>query len=74
MKAKYALEGAAQIVSDLEAVEQLGCCPVLGDYLEEGTVVRHATHAVALDLLDLALQASRSPRKVSLVSDSATRG
>jgi uncharacterized cofD-like protein len=74
MKAKYALEGAAQIVSDLEAVEQLGCCPVLGDYLEEGTVVRHATHAVARDLLELALQASGSPRKSSLVSDTATRG
>ena len=73
MKAKYALEGAAQIVSDLEAVEQLGCCPVLGDYLEEGTVARHATNAVARDLLELALQASGSPRKSSLVSDTATR-
>jgi len=74
MKAKYALEGAAQIVSDLEAVEQLGCCPVLGDYLEEGTVARHATHAVARDLLELALQASGSPRKSSLLSDTATQG
>src|SRR5579864_4084053 len=37
MKAKYALEGAAQIVAALEAVEQIGCCPVLGDYLEEGS-------------------------------------
>ena len=74
MKAKYALEGAAQIVSDLDTVEQLGCCPVLGDYLEEGTVVRHATHTVARDLLDLALQASASPRKQSLVGDPATHG
>lgn len=74
MKAKYALEGAAQIVSDLETVEQLGCCPVLGDYLEEGTVVRHATHAVARDLLELAVQASGAARKGSLVSDTATRG
>src|SRR5579862_1367153 len=74
MKAKYALEGAAQIVSDLEAVEQMGCCPVLGDYLEEGSVARHATHAVAQDLLELALQASGSPRKSSLVSDTAARG
>src|ERR1700756_4701285 len=56
LKAKYALEGAAQIVADLEAVEQLGCCPVLGDYLGEGEVARHATDAVARDLLDLALQ------------------
>jgi uncharacterized cofD-like protein len=73
MKAKYALEGAAQIVSDLETVEQLGCCPVLGDYLEEGTVVRHATHAVARDLLELAVQASGSARKSSLVGDTASR-
>src|SRR5665811_1366087 len=35
MKAKYALEGASQIVADLEAIEALGVCPVLGDYLEE---------------------------------------
>src|SRR5215470_4809238 len=33
LKAKYALEGASQIVADLEAIEALGVCPVLGDYL-----------------------------------------
>src|SRR5580700_3673691 len=33
MKAKYALEGASQIVVDLEAIEALGVCPVQGDYL-----------------------------------------
>ncbi len=58
MKAKYALEGAAQIVADLDAVEQLGVCPVLGDYLDEGLVARHATDRVARDLLELA---SRAP-------------
>src|SRR5579864_4537825 len=47
MKAKYALEGAAQIVADLDAIEQLGCCPVLGDYLDETGPARHATEAVA---------------------------
>src|SRR6202521_4212790 len=36
MKAKYALEGATQILAELEAIEALGVCPVLGDYLEEG--------------------------------------
>jgi hypothetical protein len=40
LKAKYALEGATQIVADLEAIEALGVCPVLGDYLEEGDVAR----------------------------------
>ena len=57
MKAKYALEGATQIVADLEAIEALGVCPVLGDYLEEGDVARHATDKVARDLLELASQA-----------------
>jgi uncharacterized cofD-like protein len=74
MKAKYALEGATQIVADLDAVEQLGCCPVLGDYLEEGGVARHATDTVARDLLDLAVQATGSVRKRPLFADPATRG
>jgi uncharacterized cofD-like protein len=70
LKAKYALEGAAQIVADLEAIEQLGCCPVLGDYLEEAGVARHATDLVARDLLDIAIQASANPRKASMVPGS----
>ncbi len=57
MKAKYALEGASQIVVDLEAIEALGVCPVLGDYLEEGEVARHATDRVAHDLMALMAQA-----------------
>jgi uncharacterized cofD-like protein len=57
MKAKYALEGASQIVVDLEAIEALGVCPVLGDYLEEGEVARHATDRVAHDLVALMAQA-----------------
>jgi len=57
MKAKYALEGATQIVADLEAIEKLGVCPVLGDYLDEGLVARHATDRVARDLLRLGAQA-----------------
>jgi len=58
LKAKYALEGAAQIVADLDAVEQLGVRPVLGDYLDEATVARHATDRVAKDLLQLVSQPS----------------
>src|SRR5215470_16199919 len=61
LKAKYALEGASQIVADLEAIEALDVCPVLGDYLYEDSVVRHDTDRVAQDLLELAVQAfSRS--------------
>jgi uncharacterized cofD-like protein len=57
MKAKYALEGASQIVVDIEAIEALGVCPLLGDYLEEGAVARHATDQVAHDLMALMAQA-----------------
>jgi uncharacterized cofD-like protein len=56
-KAKYALEGASQIVVDMEALEELGVCPVQGDYLEEGEVARHATDRVAHDLMALMAQA-----------------
>jgi uncharacterized cofD-like protein len=58
MKAKYALEGASQIVADLEVIEGLGVCPVLGDYLDEGAVARHATGRVAHDLMALMAQAA----------------
>lgn len=57
LKAKYALEGASQIVADLDATEALGVCPVLGDYLYEDNVARHNTDHLAKDLLDLAIQA-----------------
>jgi uncharacterized cofD-like protein len=57
LKAKYALEGASQIVADLDAIEALGVCPVLGDYLFEDNVARHNTDRLAKDLLDLAIQA-----------------
>jgi len=53
MKAKYALEGACQIVNDLEAIEAMGVIPVLGDYLEEGGVARHNTTRAAHDLLEI---------------------
>ncbi|MBV9340392.1 MAG: YvcK family protein [Acidobacteria bacterium] len=63
LKAKYALEGATQIVADLEALEAMGICPVLGDYLFEDVVARHASDRVAKDLLALAVReaAEKSP-------------
>lgn len=57
LKAKYALEGASQIVVDLEAIEAMGVCPVLGDYLYEDSVARHDTARVASDLMELAITA-----------------
>jgi len=62
MKEKYALEGACQIVNDLEAIEALGVIPVLGDYLEEDGVARHNTSRVARDLMNVATQHPRDKR------------
>ncbi len=67
LKAKYALEGASQIVADLEAIEAMGVCPVLGDYLSQDTVARHATERVAEDLLELATQVPRAKPQRSSV-------
>jgi uncharacterized cofD-like protein len=56
MKAKYALEGACQIINDLEAIKAMGVIPVLGDYLEEAGVARHNFTRAAHDVLELATQ------------------
>jgi uncharacterized cofD-like protein len=53
LKSKYALEGASQMVADLDAIEKLGVTAVLGDYLDEAGVARHASGRVAHDLLEL---------------------
>jgi len=66
LTSKYALEGATQIVADLEEIEKMGVCPVLGDYLEEAGVARHATDAVARDLLQVAQQALLSKRRATV--------
>jgi uncharacterized cofD-like protein len=59
LKAKYELEGACQIVADLDEIEALGVIPVLGDYLEEAGVARHNTERVARDLLQLPASTGR---------------
>lgn len=56
MKAKYALEGACQIVNDLDAIEAMGVIPVLGDYLEDAGVARHNFTRAAHDVLELATE------------------
>ncbi len=69
VKARYALEGASQIVADMDAIEAIGVCPVLGDYLSEDNednVVRHDTDCVAKDLLQLAVTGSTPARKSAL--------
>src|SRR5579863_335174 len=57
LKAKYALEGSTQVVVDQGAIKELGVIPVMGDYLDEGDVARHATDRIASDLMKLAVQA-----------------
>jgi len=57
LKAKYALEGASQIEADLDAIRALGICPVLGDYLYDDGVARHAADSLAKDLLQLVINA-----------------
>lgn len=55
MKAKYALEGASQIVAREENIREIGVQPIFGDYLyEENGVARHAFHTIAADLMKLA--------------------
>jgi uncharacterized cofD-like protein len=63
LKTKYALEGACQIVADLDAIEALGVIPVLGDYLDEGNVARHNTAKVASDLVQLGSQDGGAGRR-----------
>jgi uncharacterized cofD-like protein len=62
MIAKYATEGACQIVNDLDAIEDLGVIPILGDYLDEGGVARHNTARVARDLMQLSAEHPRGDR------------
>jgi uncharacterized cofD-like protein len=50
LQRKYAVEGATPIVVDREAIEALGVECVCGNFVDEGDVVRHATHRVAEEL------------------------
>jgi uncharacterized cofD-like protein len=53
MRAKYAEQGAAPIVVDLDQIETMSVTAIVGDYLEEAGVARHATDKVAADLMEL---------------------
>jgi uncharacterized cofD-like protein len=57
MRAQYAQEGAAQIEADIQQIEALGVQPIIGDFLEEGGVVRHATSRVAPELMRIMVEA-----------------
>lgn len=53
LRARYALEGASQVVADVEKIEALGVRPVFADLLESDGVVRHAPERLAAELLAL---------------------
>jgi len=52
--ARYAAEGAAPIVPDVERVEALGVRCIVGNFASEGNVVRHAPERVTEALMKLA--------------------
>lgn len=61
LKAKYALEGASQIVVNTDTIEEMNVRPILGDYLvEDRGVARHNTDRVAEELLSLVANHTRS--------------
>ena len=51
---KYAAEGQAPIEADLSAVRALGVEPIIGNFVHEGELLRHAYDAVADSVLELA--------------------
>jgi uncharacterized cofD-like protein len=53
LAAKYAAEGAGQIEAEAAEIEALGVVPILGNFLDEGSVARHATGRVAAELMRL---------------------
>jgi uncharacterized cofD-like protein len=50
---KYRAQNSEQIMPECSSVEALGVRSVLGDFLAEGEVVRHATDRVAARLIEL---------------------
>jgi len=51
--ARYAAEGAAPVVPDIEGIEALGVRCIAGDFASEETTVRHAAGRVTETLLEL---------------------
>jgi uncharacterized cofD-like protein len=54
LAALYAEEGACQVTADTAELQRFGVEPVMGDFLEEEGVARHATDRVAAELMRLA--------------------
>jgi uncharacterized cofD-like protein len=66
--ASYAEEGACQIEVDLEAIQSLGVKAIVGNFLDQPGVARHATARVAAELIRVATAHLKRPtitRKVT---------
>jgi len=58
---RYALEGQAPIVADLQQIRERGVTPVTGNFVHEGHLLRHDYDRVADALLQIALEAQPRP-------------
>ncbi len=68
---KYAAQGAAPIMNDIDNLLKLGVKPIFGQYLDDNPVARHNASRVARDLLELAV-AARAKSQGKMLAD-ATR-
>jgi uncharacterized cofD-like protein len=60
---RYAREGQAPILADLERIRSLGVEPITGNFVHEGEVLRHSYDLLAETILQLAL--THAPATVS---------
>lgn len=60
---RYAAEGAAPILADLDRIEALGVRAIPGNFASEENVVRHTTARLADVVLDLAQNRAWPPRR-----------
>ena len=63
MLLRYAAEGAVPITPDIERIESMGIHCIIGNFLSEGSVLRHAPERVAGALLELARLKLAHPSK-----------
>lgn len=52
---KYALGGQAPIEPDLDRIRALGVKPIVGDFAQQGSLLRHDPHRITQALLSLVL-------------------
>jgi len=63
MLLRYAAEGAVPIVPDVDRVESMGVHCIVGNFLSEGDVLRHASDRVTSALMELGKLGSRAVRE-----------